>query len=129
MSTTATSSSLAHLQPPPEVAQPAHAAQRDDVGRGDDHHLVGHLGADRARLGDLRAEVDDGQRVARLDRAEHVARDAGVDLLAALALVGGEQHAEALPVRVERLLQVADGDLVGDLDEVDRRCAGSGRSR
>ena len=81
--------------------------------------LVGDLGADRARLGDLGAEVDDGQRVARADRVEHGAGDAGVDLLRALALLGREQHAEALAVRVERLLQVADRDLRRDLDEVD----------
>ena len=67
----------------------------------------------------LRAEVDDGQRVARLDRVEQRARGAGVDLLAALALLGREQHAEALVVRVERLLQMADRDLRRDLDEVD----------
>ena len=72
---------LAHLEPAPQIAQAPHAAQRDDVGRRDDHDAVGDLGADRARLGDLGAEVDDGQRVARLDRVEHGAGDARVDLL------------------------------------------------
>ena len=41
---------------------------------------------DRGRLGDDGADVDDGQRVARLDGAEHVAGDGGVDVLGALAL-------------------------------------------
>ena len=45
-------------------------------GRRDDEHLAGHLGGDRRRLGGDGADVDDGQRVARLDRAEHVAGDA-----------------------------------------------------
>ena len=53
------------------------------------------------------------------------ARRARVDLLGALALVGREQHPEALLVRVERLLQVAHRDLVGDLDEVDHRSGGT----
>ena len=54
---------VAHLQAAPHVAQPAHAAQRHDVGRGDDERLARHLGADRARLRDGGAEVDHGQRV------------------------------------------------------------------
>ena len=54
-----------------------------------------------------------------LTALRHVARDPRVDLLGPLALVGREQDPEALLVRVERLLQVADGDLVGDLHEVD----------
>ena len=45
----------------------------------------------------MRAEVDDGQRVARLDGAEDVARDQRVDLLGALALVGREQDAGSPP--------------------------------
>ena len=69
----------------------------------------------------LRAEVDDRERVARLDRRQDRPRGQRVDLLRALALVGREQDAEALLVRVQRLLQVAHGDLVGDLDEVDHR--------
>ena len=56
----------------------------------------------------------------------------GADLLGALALVGREQHAEAVLVRVERLLQMADGDLGRDLDEVDDAApvaAGRGSAR
>ena len=44
-------------------------------------HLGRHLGRDRGRLGRDGADVDDGQRVARLDGAEHVAGDGGVDVL------------------------------------------------
>ena len=70
-------------------------------------------------LGDVGAEVDDRQRVARLDRGEHRRAASAAHLLGALALVGREQHAEAVLVGVERLLQMADGDLRRDLDEVD----------
>ena len=48
-----------------------------------------------------------------------VARDAGVDVLRTLALLRREQQPEALLVRVERLLQVTDGDLVRDVHQVD----------
>ena len=54
-----------------------------------------------------------------LTALRHVAGDGGVDVLGLLALLGREQQPEAVLVRVERLLQVADGDLVGDDDEVD----------
>ena len=110
---------VAHLQAPPQVAHARTPRRATTSGVATIRTLARHLGADRGRLGDRRAEVDDGQRVAGADRVEHVARDHRVDLLGALALVGREQQPDALAVRVERLLQVADGDLVGDLDEVD----------
>ncbi len=81
--------------------------------------FVGDLGAHGAGLGDRGAEIDHGQRVARLHRGQHAARHGGVDLLGALALVGREQHAHAERVRVERLLQVAHRELPGDVDEID----------
>jgi hypothetical protein len=57
------------------------------------------------------------------DGAEHVARHHRVDLLRPLALVGREQQPHPVAVGVERLLQVADRDLVGDLHQIDDRAA------
>ena len=96
LSTTSMSVVVAHLQALPEVAQAPHAAQRDDVGRRDDEHLGW---PSRRRSRSPPTQWRRGRRPSARgapDRAEHVARDGGVDLLRPLAVVGREQQPEAL---------------------------------
>ena len=107
-------------QPLPQVAHAPHAAQREHVGRRDDEHLGGHLGA-RSRVASVAtAPMSTTVSACRaLTAARTLRATPRVDVLGALALLGRQQQPEALLVRVERLLQVAHGDLVRDVDEVD----------
>ena len=107
------------LETVPQSEQTIGRSQRGNVGSGDHQHAVGHVDRHGVRLGHHRADVHDHDVEVGLQRAEDAAGGGGGDGLLLLTVLRGQQHPQPRLVHVERVLEDARRQLVGDIEQIE----------